>query len=167
MGFAENFEDLQIWQRSRVLTNEIYDAFAKCRDLDYRSQIQRASVSVMNNIAEGFERRTKKTLRTFSICRKAHPAKFVPCSTLPKTAPNLSKPLAERLRADYKARSTGQRGGRLPQAGLKGFVAQERQNQILIVDEVLAVGDAEFQKKMPGQNEGCRQPWPRNSLELR
>jgi hypothetical protein len=28
MGFAENFEDLQIWQRSRVLTNEIYDVFA-------------------------------------------------------------------------------------------------------------------------------------------
>jgi four helix bundle protein len=51
MGFAENFEDLQIWQRSRVLTNEIYDAFEKCRDLDLRSQLQRASVSVMNNIA--------------------------------------------------------------------------------------------------------------------
>jgi four helix bundle protein len=48
MGFAENFEDLQIWQRSRGLTNQIYDAFSKCRDLDFRSQIQRASVSVMN-----------------------------------------------------------------------------------------------------------------------
>jgi hypothetical protein len=41
-----------------------------------------------------------------------------------------------------------------------------RANQILIVDEVLAVGDAEFQK-MPGQNEGCRQPWPHDSLELK
>jgi four helix bundle protein len=51
MGFAENFEDLQIWQRSRLLTTEIYDAFEKIRDFEFRSQIQRASVSVMNNIA--------------------------------------------------------------------------------------------------------------------
>jgi len=49
MGFAENFEDLQIWQRSRILTNAIYDAFEKIRDFDFRSQIQSAAVSVMNN----------------------------------------------------------------------------------------------------------------------
>jgi four helix bundle protein len=49
MGFAEDFEDLQIWQRSRVLTNAIYDAFEKNRDYDFRSQIQSAAVSVMNN----------------------------------------------------------------------------------------------------------------------
>ena len=36
---AEDFEDLQIWQRSRVLTNVIYDAFEKIRDYDFRSQI--------------------------------------------------------------------------------------------------------------------------------
>jgi len=51
MGFAENFEDLQIWQRSRVLTNEIYDAFEQIRDFDFRNQIQSAAVSVMNNIS--------------------------------------------------------------------------------------------------------------------
>jgi four helix bundle protein len=51
MGFAEDFEDLQIWQRSRVLTNAVYNAFEKIRDFEFRSQIQRASVSVMNNIA--------------------------------------------------------------------------------------------------------------------
>ena len=65
MGFAEDFEDLQIWQRSRVLTNAIYDAFEKNRDYDFRSQIQSAAVSVMNNIAEGFERRTKKDFAHF------------------------------------------------------------------------------------------------------
>jgi len=48
MGFADNFEDLQIWQRSRVLTNEIYDAFDNIRDFDFRSKIQSAAVSVMN-----------------------------------------------------------------------------------------------------------------------
>ena len=65
MGFAEDFEDLQIWQRSRVLTNAVYNAFEKIRDFDFRSQIQSAAVSVMNNIAEGFERRTKKDFAHF------------------------------------------------------------------------------------------------------
>ena len=49
MGFAENVEDLQIWQRLRILTNEIYDAFENIRDFDFRSPIQSAAVSVMNN----------------------------------------------------------------------------------------------------------------------
>ena len=42
MDFAENFEDLKIWQRARALANEIYDSMNKCRDFDFRSQIQRA-----------------------------------------------------------------------------------------------------------------------------
>jgi four helix bundle protein len=49
VDFAENFEDLKIWQRARALANEIYDAIAQCRDFDFRSQIQRAATSVMNN----------------------------------------------------------------------------------------------------------------------
>jgi four helix bundle protein len=36
-----------------------------CRDFDFRSQIQRAATSVMNNTAEGFERRTKKDFAHF------------------------------------------------------------------------------------------------------
>ena len=42
MGFAESFEDLLIWQRSRVLPNEIYDALGKNRDYDFPSQIESA-----------------------------------------------------------------------------------------------------------------------------
>ena len=49
MDFAAIFEDLKIWQRSRALANQVYDAMAKCRDFDFRSQIQRAATSVMNN----------------------------------------------------------------------------------------------------------------------
>lgn len=65
MAFAERFENLKVWQQSRDLANLIYAAMAKCRDFDFRSQIQRASVSVMSNIAEGFERRTKKDFAHF------------------------------------------------------------------------------------------------------
>src|SRR5712692_1432559 len=55
----ERFEDLIAWQKARELTREIYHltrqgSFAK--DFGLSGQIQRAAVSVMSNIAEGFER---------------------------------------------------------------------------------------------------------------
>ena len=55
---VENFEDLDAWKKARKLANEIYSVtpnnkFAK--DYGLRDQIQRASVSVMANIAEGFD----------------------------------------------------------------------------------------------------------------
>lgn len=51
MSFAEDFEDLKIWQRARELANVVYDSFAKCREFDFRSQIQSAATSVMNNLS--------------------------------------------------------------------------------------------------------------------
>ena len=55
----EKFEDFVAWQKARTLTAEIYKVtgcgkFA--RDFGLRDQIRRASVSIMSNIAEGFER---------------------------------------------------------------------------------------------------------------
>jgi four helix bundle protein len=59
MAKIERFEDLKCWQEARELVKKIYQAtnespFAK--DFDMKSQIRRASISVMNNIAEGFGR---------------------------------------------------------------------------------------------------------------
>ncbi|MDO8683393.1 MAG: four helix bundle protein [Armatimonadota bacterium] len=59
MSRIERFEDLIAWQKARELTREIYrvtriGAFA--RDFGLSGQLQRASVSIMSNIAEGFER---------------------------------------------------------------------------------------------------------------
>ena len=48
-------ENLKVWQDARVLTNSIYNMMSDCRDYGFRDQIQRASVSIMNNIAEGSE----------------------------------------------------------------------------------------------------------------
>jgi len=57
------FEDIEVWQKARELTREIYvlsneGLFA--RDFGLRDQIRRASVSIMSNIAEGFERGSNK-----------------------------------------------------------------------------------------------------------
>lgn len=55
---AERFEDLRIWQEARVLVRAIRAATRDLRDFDFRDQFRSAALSTMNNIAEGFERRT-------------------------------------------------------------------------------------------------------------
>ena len=50
-----NVVNMRIWQEARVFTNDIYKMMPSCRDYGFRDQRQRASVSIMNNIAEGFE----------------------------------------------------------------------------------------------------------------
>ena len=52
---ARNFETLRVWQQSRNFVNAIYDIMEPVRDYGFRDQIQRAAVSIMNNIAEGSE----------------------------------------------------------------------------------------------------------------
>jgi four helix bundle protein len=59
----QRFEDLEAWQIARELTNQIYTITKKesiCRDFGFVDQIRRAAISIMNNIAEGFERGTNK-----------------------------------------------------------------------------------------------------------
>jgi four helix bundle protein len=73
MSKIEKFEDVVAWQRARELTKEIYaqtknGAFAK--DFGLKDQIQRASVSIMGNVAEGFDRGgDKEFLQYFSISK--------------------------------------------------------------------------------------------------
>ena len=59
MATFKTFEDIEAWQRSRELTNSIYKITSQgrfARDFGLRNQIRKASVSIMSNIAEGFER---------------------------------------------------------------------------------------------------------------
>ncbi len=60
MATVQKFEDLICFKKARELTREIYRAFKNCKDCGFKDQIQRASVSVLSNIAEGFERGTKQ-----------------------------------------------------------------------------------------------------------
>jgi four helix bundle protein len=59
---AERFEDLRAWQTARTLTNEVYAVSKRGpfeNDWALKDQIRRAAISVMSNIAEGFESRTR------------------------------------------------------------------------------------------------------------
>lgn len=63
MGTVNSFEDLFVWQKARELVNLIYNYTRKSdfsRDYGLSDQIRRAAVSVMSNIAEGFERGSKE-----------------------------------------------------------------------------------------------------------
>ena len=54
----ESFEDLEAWQTARALTNNVYVLCRKdplARDFGLTDQLRRAAVSIMNNIAEGWE----------------------------------------------------------------------------------------------------------------
>jgi len=51
------FEDIIAWRKARELVKHVYGLCTHTRDFGFRDQIQRASVSIMNNIAEGFERK--------------------------------------------------------------------------------------------------------------
>ena len=71
---VDRFEDLDAWKVARELSNLIY-AFGRAsgcsRDFGFKDQIQRAAVSVMNNIAEGFERGSNKDFAKFLFIARA------------------------------------------------------------------------------------------------
>jgi four helix bundle protein len=66
----QRFEDIIAWQKSKQLSLIIYNVFDNCKDYNFKDQIQRAGVSVMNNIAEGFERKSDKEFKQFLFIAK-------------------------------------------------------------------------------------------------
>src|SRR3989304_3259376 len=72
---VEKFEDLVAWQKARELTKQIYEitkqgAFSK--DYGLCDQIRRATVSVMSNLAEGFERGSSSEFHHKKSIRRCH-----------------------------------------------------------------------------------------------
>lgn len=67
---VNKFEDIIAWQKARDLTRTLYKKFKNSRDFAFRDQMQRASVSIMNNIAEGFERKGDKEFKQFLFIAK-------------------------------------------------------------------------------------------------
>ena len=73
-GGVRRFEDLVAWQKARQLTAAVYQISREglfARDFALSGQIQRASVSIMANIAEGFERNRPAEFHQFLSTAKA------------------------------------------------------------------------------------------------
>ena len=74
MSHIEHFEDLEVWQLSKNIANQIYDITSVgkfSQDYVLRDQIRRAVVSIFSNIAEGFERNGNKEFLQFLSIAKA------------------------------------------------------------------------------------------------
>jgi len=74
MAKIEKFQDLEAWKMARKITNEIYGLSKQenfSRDYALCNQIRRAAISILSNIAEGFERNGDKEFLQFLSVAKA------------------------------------------------------------------------------------------------
>lgn len=67
---VEKYEELIAWKKSKSFILEVYRNFTYCKDYSFKDQILRASMSVANNIAEGFERLSNKGFKKFLYISK-------------------------------------------------------------------------------------------------
>jgi four helix bundle protein len=77
--FLQDHQDLIAWQKARKLTKNIYKITKQgefSKDFGLRDQIRRASVSIMSNIAEGFERGGRSEFHQFLVIAKGSCAEF-------------------------------------------------------------------------------------------
>ena len=111
MKLAKRFEDLHIWQEARVQVLIIYRSFmpasARYCDSSFRDQLQRAAISVMNNIAEGFERKTQKDFAHFLDQAKGSCGEVRSMLYVAEDLNYLSAEMASRMRADAEKLSAG------------------------------------------------------------
>ena len=59
------FEDLEVWKRAARLSADIYKKLRNLRDYSFRDQISRSGLSIPSNVAEGFERQSRKDSLVF------------------------------------------------------------------------------------------------------
>ena len=72
----QRFEDLEIWKKSKELVLLAYRISKPLKDFEFKNQITSCALSIMNNIAEGFERMTEKDYRHFLFMAKGSAGEF-------------------------------------------------------------------------------------------
>lgn len=95
MGQIKSFEDLPVWRESLQLSIAIYSALSNCKDFGLKDQLQRSSVSIPSNIAEGFERDSNNEYIRFLNISKASCAELRTQLYIAKEAGVLPLELAE------------------------------------------------------------------------
>jgi four helix bundle protein len=100
----ERFEDLPVWQEAARLYNVVLDLFEEPAlpfSSGYRNQLDRAALSVSNNIAEGFERSTTNELLSFIAVARGSAGEVRSMMAVVKDRPKLRRYTAalQRIRA--------------------------------------------------------------------
>jgi len=103
----KSFEELRIWQEARIFTNQIYDFTENLKVFGFKDQIQRASVSIMNNIAEGFDYGSDSMYIKYLDIAKASCGEVKSMLYLAEDRKYCDKIRAEELRAESKSISAG------------------------------------------------------------
>jgi four helix bundle protein len=70
----KTFEDIIAWQKGRELYISLYKELKDSRDFAYKDQLLRATLSITNNIAEGFDRSSAKELKQFLVIARGSAA---------------------------------------------------------------------------------------------
>lgn len=105
MGFAKQFEELEMCKKARVLHKSVYLHLRQCRDYSFRDQMQRAALSVMSNISEAFERKTKKDFAHFLDLAKGSAGEVRSMTFAAEDIGVLPEINAEQLRCEYEVLS--------------------------------------------------------------
>lgn len=91
------FEDVIAWQKTKELSVKIYTLFFESKVFGFKDLIQRASASVMNNIAEGFERNNNREFYHFLRIAKASCAEVRSIVYLAKLRQKISSENCDKL----------------------------------------------------------------------
>jgi len=121
-GKVRSFEGLIAWQKARAFTKEIYLATRRAafaRDAALTWQMQRAAVSVMSNIAEGFERGGRAEFHKFLVIAKGSAGELLAQLIVARDVGHINDADYKRLRRD--AEEVGRVIG-----GLRASVARQR-----------------------------------------
>jgi four helix bundle protein len=156
----ERFEQLPVWQAGIELAAEVYEmterpAFRRRRSL--RDQIERAAVSVSNNIAEGFERGTNQELLTFLYIARGSAGEVRSMLCLLEKIPLFSSLESDILSLKSRAESVSKQLGAwtrmLRDSELKGqrYVSEKTRRT-----DKAAKGRAEFLKELESMRAGGR-----------
>ncbi len=94
------FEDMEIWQLARLITVKSYKSISAIKDYGFKDQMQRAAVSIMNNIAEGFEHRNDKEFARFLYYSKASCGELRSMLYLAQDLEYISEEVADQLRSE-------------------------------------------------------------------
>ncbi|PTQ02317.1 MULTISPECIES: four helix bundle protein [Vibrio] len=94
------YRKLDVWQRSRQLSINVYRVMSMCKDFGFKDQITRSALSVPSNIAEGCERKSLKERKHFFAIAKGSIGEFATQADIGSEVGFVAKEVAARWQSE-------------------------------------------------------------------